>query len=164
VFTNGPPNNFIDEELMTFDEVEDSPAPQPHAEQNIKPELIDRTEPHEEEAEQQLETEQDEQHAESEIAEHNGPYAPNDLVLDTGYISPAISETLSTFSDDKANDNSAATTPDTPTPEVPSNEETVKKSSQPLPANGGLALGYTQAQLDEVKAFNSGLTKGKGTC
>lgn len=34
-----------------------------------------------------------------------------------------------------------------------------RSTPAPLPPNGGLALGYTQAQLDEVKAFNANLTR-----
>jgi hypothetical protein len=37
--------------------------------------------------------------------------------------------------------------------------ETPTRPTPQIPAAGGLALGYTQAQLDEVKAFNAGLTK-----
>jgi hypothetical protein len=37
--------------------------------------------------------------------------------------------------------------------------ETPTRSTPQIPAAGGLAWGYTQAQLDEVKAFNPGLTK-----
>lgn len=37
--------------------------------------------------------------------------------------------------------------------------ETPKRTTPQIPAAGGLALGYTQAQLEEVKAFNAGLTK-----
>lgn len=42
-----------------------------------------------------------------------------------------------------------------------SNERTEipKRSTAQIPAAGGLALGYTQAQLEEVKMFNAGLTK-----
>ncbi len=42
-----------------------------------------------------------------------------------------------------------------------SNERTEipRRSTAQLPAAGGLALGYTQAQLEEVKIFNAGLTK-----
>lgn len=37
--------------------------------------------------------------------------------------------------------------------------EPPKREAKPLPKEGGLALGYTQAQLEELKAFNAGLTK-----
>lgn len=37
--------------------------------------------------------------------------------------------------------------------------EIPKREPVSIPSAGGLALGYTQAQLDEVKAFNQGLTK-----
>ncbi len=37
--------------------------------------------------------------------------------------------------------------------------ETPKREPVSIPSEGGLSLGYTQAQLDEVKAFNQGLTK-----
>ncbi|KAH6671676.1 hypothetical protein B0J14DRAFT_655533 [Halenospora varia] len=37
--------------------------------------------------------------------------------------------------------------------------EEPKREPAKIPQNGGLALGYTQAQLDEIKAFNASLTK-----
>jgi len=37
--------------------------------------------------------------------------------------------------------------------------EIPKREPKPLPKEGGLALGYTQAQLEEMKAFNASLTK-----
>lgn len=37
--------------------------------------------------------------------------------------------------------------------------EPPKREPKLLPKEGGLALGYTQAQLEELKAFNAGLTK-----
>ncbi|KAH7386388.1 hypothetical protein BKA64DRAFT_645949 [Cadophora sp. MPI-SDFR-AT-0126] len=43
--------------------------------------------------------------------------------------------------------------PPTETLEIP------KREAVEIPTAGGLALGYTQAQLDEVKAFNQNLTK-----
>lgn len=38
-------------------------------------------------------------------------------------------------------------------------ESVARQTSVQLPKNGGLALGYSQAMLDEIKAFNSTLTK-----
>lgn len=50
----------------------------------------------------------------------------------------------------------AAAEPQEPIPaEIPQREPVA------IPAAGGLALGYTQAQLDEIKAFNASLTKAK---
>jgi len=45
-------------------------------------------------------------------------------------------------------------------PTEPGQEDPIpKREPVNIPSNGGLALGYTQAQLDEIKAFNASLTK-----
>jgi len=42
---------------------------------------------------------------------------------------------------------------------TPAPKETTEEVKQRSSTTGGLAVGYTQAQLDEVKAFNAGLTR-----
>lgn len=77
---------------------------------------------------------------------------------------------LSTFSeptpaDDELDQISPVTSNESADEEVKSviapaeKEQSVASPTKSNPPNG-LAIGYTQAQLDEVKAFNAGLTKG----
>ncbi|KAK0111562.1 hypothetical protein ONS95_001913 [Cadophora gregata] len=51
------------------------------------------------------------------------------------------------------------TSAESPADEELSTFEPPKREPVEIPSAGGLALGYTQAQLDEIKAFNQSLTK-----
>jgi len=124
VFTNGPPRNHLDEELMTFDDSDD---------------VINLNDDDQNTAEQ---------------------------------VSPVESANpLSTFDDAAPNEEeqdqlSPNTSNESADEEVKSvlghvQEETEDASSAITVPPNGLPKGYTQAQLDEVRAFNAGLTKGR---
>jgi hypothetical protein len=150
VFTNGPQNDVLDEELISFES-----SIEEHAQLNVQIQAngsMDATK-----ADQVMITERPiPSPTSSEPAEStDGPAeTPNGTSIEAS-------------SDDEAAHPQAAE----PTPmldwasemaEATANKpvEILQRSiPAPVPSAGGLALGYTQAQLDEVKAFNAGLTK-----
>lgn len=150
VFTQGPPQNILDEELLSFDE---SKEYKPSF--NVKTEALDPFEMAKNETVQ--------------ISEVRLPSPISDPSETSRSPSQARSVPPAEMSSDGGSAPSPQPTKDTamldlsemtmPTPVVAVEDV---KSAQPqvqIPSNGGLALGYTQQQLDEVKAFNAGLTK-----
>ncbi|KAH8667471.1 hypothetical protein BGZ60DRAFT_409331 [Tricladium varicosporioides] len=77
--------------------------------------------------------------ATSAVAESNEPRIQKNRPAKDEPLSDTLSDILS-----------SATTPPLDEP---------KREPVKIPGNGGLSLGYTQAQLDEIKAFNASLTK-----
>lgn len=143
VFTRGPQANILDEELMSFDDFEDTilstPTPTP-----AQKELAPVPEP-----ERRLPT----------------PISENPSL---NFSEPTQNEFSGSLPNDTSADTSAEASADEGSANVvPTSAEKVPEppaapastpASAPAPANGGLVW-YTQAQLDEVKAFNANLTK-----
>lgn len=150
VFTRGPPNNLLEEPLMTFeDSAEDKPT------LNVQIDSIDSFETTKKENvvgfEQQIPSPSSE-HANSTDGHAETPNETSaEASSDEEHTQPTQqpTETAPMF------DFSETTPPTESEPEdlIP------KREPVNIPSNGGLALGYTQAQLDEIKAFNAGLTK-----
>jgi hypothetical protein len=148
VFTRGPQSNILEEELMSFeDSIEEKAQVNMQIQANeslhtIKADNITITE-------RQIPSPSSSEPAESTdypAETPNGTSAEassDDEATHTQVAEPApmfdFSEMATSVSTEPA--------------------ETPKLATTNLPTEGGLALGYTQAQLDEVKAFNAGLTK-----
>ncbi|KAF4634316.1 hypothetical protein G7Y89_g3790 [Cudoniella acicularis] len=167
VFTRGPPTNFLEEELMSFDDAKDTGRS-----------LDLQTEP--------MDTFELINKVPSKSPDADVPSSISDLAGSTD--SPGETENLTSAetssngetavkleakSDEKSNEKSDEKLQEQPQakeeplfdfsdmPQSTSTEavEPPKPGAKTIPSAGGLALGYTQAQLDEVKAFNAGLTR-----
>ncbi|CZR64049.1 uncharacterized protein PAC_13946 [Phialocephala subalpina] len=136
VFTNGPQrSNVVDEALITFDDTNTAEKQDVHVQ--IQPMTSFST------IEEETATPSP---TLSDPADSTEAETPNTTSAEVSSDDePSVPASADSKSD--SNSQSANTSADTP------KREPVEK-----PANGGLAF-YTQAQLDEVKAFNSGLTK-----
>ncbi|KUJ14222.1 uncharacterized protein LY89DRAFT_686732 [Mollisia scopiformis] len=137
VFTNGPQQQHVlDQELISFDDINEqndfSVQIPPRAFNTIKAEIMEV----------------------SERQVHSPMSDPADLTdLETPNTTSAEVSSDDEPSLPNTTDKTSTTTsqPAEPTP-------TPKREPVARPINGGLSF-YTQAQLDEVNAFNSGLTK-----
>lgn len=139
VFTQGPPRNVLEEELMSFDESKDSKA-----NINVRTESFDTF----------------------ELIEDDPMQAFAEQTTSPATVSTeSPSETPNTTSAGVSSDEETApmqklkeATAMGDLFEMAAAPASKEEFAQPSP-NGGLPLGCTQAQLDKVKAFNAGLTK-----
>jgi hypothetical protein len=149
VFTQGPPivRNVLEEELMSFDDSKETKVTL-----NVQTEALDTFELIEREpaqvSEEQLPSPISADSSASPSETPNATSAEVSSDEESAPIQPSIKNCSA------MHDLSEMTTPCEKETTGETKEISTKSSS-----NGGLALGYTQAQLDEVKAFNAGLTK-----
>ncbi|RDL36208.1 uncharacterized protein BP5553_06820 [Venustampulla echinocandica] len=173
VFTQGPPANFLEDELMSFDHAVE---PEPSVKISDSFEFIDK---------------------------HNTKVSEEALSSTSSKStdSPSSAETPNEPSPDASSPKEAPLAPPQPEEDIPFNlssdmtkppveerveerveepveepieepvvESAVESAVEPVaepvrpapvsrPSNGGFALGYTQAHVDEIKAFNASLTK-----
>jgi len=145
VFTRGPQNNILEEELMSFDDsIEEKAHVNVQVQANesfdtIKADTMTITE-------RQLPSPTSSEPAESTDY-------PAETPIGTSAEASSDDETTHTQATE------AAPMFDFSEMATPASAEQAETPKPKLSAAGGLALGYTQAQLDEVKAFNAGLTK-----
>lgn len=142
VFTSGPQTNVLDEELITFDDTT------PNENQDLSVQIPTTT---------QFETIKEETIMVSEL-EMSSP-AESERAHSTGFpMETPLTTSAEVSSDDDSVPLSAESKSTNDFAQSADPTEIPKREPMQIPTKGGLAF-YTQAQLDEVKAFNSGLTK-----
>lgn len=127
VFTRGPQTNILDEELMSFDDFEDTILPTAPTQKEL-----------------------------ATVADRRVP-TPISEKPSLNFSEPTQNDTSADTSANASADEGYANVTPTIAEKAPS-PATAAPTPAPAPANGGLAW-YTQAQLDEVKAFNANLTR-----
>jgi hypothetical protein len=142
VFTRGPPGNVLEAPLINFEESKVETKP----DYNVQIQAIESP------VEKELVTITREQ-VSSPTSEHVeiSPETPNKTSAEAS-SDEEYNQTQTVREAGHLFDISKRATP------VSAYVEPTKPEPK-LPSNGGLSLGYTQEQLDEVKAFNAGLTK-----
>jgi hypothetical protein len=184
VFTNGPPTtNFLEDELMSFDDTKASDAPL-----NQQPQVMETFELSAKNSIQDaiIETKKDselESKAENTLTtEDQSTSASPNTSFDTPILAaaPSLATPIPQSSEiSSVEERASASEPAKAVSEEPSFdlssdlsqppsqepqpveqtfEDPIKRESTERPANGGLAY-YSKEQLEELKAFNSGLTK-----
>ena len=141
VFTRGPPSNILEEPLINFEESKMDP----------KPEFDVQIQAIESPVEREVVTVLEEQVSSPASSEH----------VELAHETPNETSAEASSDEDYNQTQTVAEAGhlfDISEPATPISAH-VEPAKPILPSNGGLALGYTQAQLDEVKAFNAGLTK-----
>jgi len=150
VFTRGPQNDVLEEELISFESSVEEKAQlnvQIHANESFDTTKADQVTI----TERPLSSPTSSEPAEST---HCPAETPNGTSIEASSDYEAThTQTVEPVSTLDWASEMAESTANEPA-EIP-------KRSTPaqIPSAGGLALGYTQTQLDEVKAFNAGLTK-----
>lgn len=148
VFTQGPPNNILEEPLMTFEDATDDKN---DFDLQVKPISSSENEKNEIIIVSELRI------PSPTSTEQTPADSPSQTSNEISVKSPSDGEQSVPSQDDSSpmfdfSDTTAQTTT------VPAEPNSAPDTSQNK-TSGGLALGYTQAQLDEVKAFNAGLTR-----
>jgi hypothetical protein len=156
VFTRGPENNILEEELISFEGSTEEKAQlnvQIHADESFNTMKADEIKITETQITSPIS---------SEPAESTD--CPAETPNGTSIEASSDDEPARTQAPKPAHKLDWASEMETSVLGSTLNEsaETSKRSTPQIPAAGGLALGYTQAQLDEVKAFNARLTKAGG--
>ena len=146
VFTRGPQNNLLEEgELISFEGSMEEKAQlnvQDRAEESLSTTKTDEVGP---------------SPTSSEPADSTD--CPEETPNGTSIEASSDDEATQTQAPDTAQNLDWATEMETSASISNEPTEIPKRPKPQIPTAGGLALGYTQAQLEEVKMFNAGLTK-----